>query len=892
MPSPTTKMHWMLNRGTALAAVAGITTLGALSSARAGDGYYGGGGAGSVVEIERARLMQQFEEAMMHFEAGIEYYNEEKYEDAVNEFEQAYDLMPRGPRTEEHVASLEAWYCRAMIELAYIRARDEARYDDARKLAERSVEICPDNDAAVEFLEKLENHAPELGEFGRTPEHMSQVAEVNDLLYLGESQVRIGRLDDATETYHRVLNIDPYNSAARNGLERSAQERLKYNRSAYNHARAELLARVEDLWNLPSYAETDREIGPGSIRPGRIDDGDGGLRRRLEQITLDVDFSQASLDEVVEFLRLESRAEDPSGAGVNIVLDLSADTLSAAPAAAAPGPFGGGTPVAAPVAAPSGERLVTLQLSGVTMIDLLEFITEQTDTAYSFERGVIVIRSGGGGALITETFAVPPNFVDSLSESGGGGGGAAVSNDPFGGGGNPFGGGTTASTGGGGARGSAQDALTAAGVDFSTPGSKAVFNRALSTLTITNTASNLEVIEDLIEEIRLQGPKQVHITTRFVEVQQRNEDELGFDWLLGAFNLPGTDRAFGSGGTAGNGRGVDGLEYPFVYPGGGGQPVGTNPLGRLRSGDGAIRAGAIDSILNTSASAATTLAPAPGLISLAGVFTDPQFQVVIRALNQSTGVDLMTAPSIVAASGQTGKIEVIREFIYPGDYDPPELPTNVGGNSTFSGNDGGGLGLPGVGAVGQVTSFPVTPATPTDWTTRPTGVILDVTPTVSNDNFTISLDLKPQVVEFEGFINYGNPIQSPAVNSLGQPVSVTITENRIQQPIFSTRKVETLVTVYDNSTVAIGGLMREDIQQIEDKLPLLGDIPIVGRLFQSRAESRFKRNLIVFVTAQLIGPDGRPLAEDKPLEEPPAPLDLDSGEGVGIAPGARDLLMK
>jgi general secretion pathway protein D len=78
-------------------------------------------------------------------------------------------------------------------------------------------------------------------------------------------------------------------------------------------------------------------------------------------------------------------------------------------------------------------------------------------------------------------------------------------------------------------------------------------------------------------------------------------------------------------------------------------------------------------------------------------------------------------------------------------------------------------------------------------------------------------------------------------------------------PVFSIRRVETALTIYDGYTVAVGGLMREDVQNVEDKVPILGDIPIVGRLFQTKAENRIKSNLIIFVTTQIIDATGRPL---------------------------------
>jgi general secretion pathway protein D len=134
---------------------------------------------------------------------------------------------------------------------------------------------------------------------------------------------------------------------------------------------------------------------------------------------------------------------------------------------------------------------------------------------------------------------------------------------------------------------------------------------------------------------------------------------------------------------------------------------------------------------------------------------------------------------------------------------------------------------------------------------KPVGVTLEVEPTVGSDNYTIDLRLLPSVTEFEGFINYGSPIKNRGV---------VVTENYINYPVFSERKVETSVSVYDGQTVALGGLIREDVQKVTDKTPLLGDIPLAGVLFRSQADKHIKRNLMIFVTAKLMDPAGQPLA--------------------------------
>jgi general secretion pathway protein D len=140
-------------------------------------------------------------------------------------------------------------------------------------------------------------------------------------------------------------------------------------------------------------------------------------------------------------------------------------------------------------------------------------------------------------------------------------------------------------------------------------------------------------------------------------------------------------------------------------------------------------------------------------------------------------------------------------------------------------------------------------------------VTLEVEPILGEDGYTIDLTFKPEIVEFEGFINYGSPIQSPGTDALGNPITITITENRIEMPVFSTRRVNTSLTIYDGHTVAVGGLMRENVQNVEDKVPILGDLPLIGRLFQTKAENHIKSNLIIFVTARIIDATGEPVSQ-------------------------------
>lgn len=408
-------------------------------------------------------------------------------------------------------------------------------------------------------------------------------------------------------------------------------------------------------------------------------------------------------------------------------------------------------------------------------------------------------------------------------------------------------------------RADARTMLETMGVAFP-PGANATFWPHSGTLIVRNTQDNLDFVDALVDQANLSQPKQVEIESKFVEINQNNLKELGFDWLLGPFSLNG--KVFGSGGTVGNGvplsnqNGVS--NFPFNDPVTG-NPIGQNPVtSGNRSGNFAISANALDALLLPGLGQAVGVAPS--MFGLAGVFTNPQFQVVIRALNQKKGIDLLSAPKVTTKSGQRAIIEVVREFRYPRTYTQPQVPSI---SSTT------GTTLIGGGAVPVV----VTPTTPQDWETRNTGVTLEVEPVVGGDGNTIDLNLVPQVVEFEGFINYGSPINAIGVNTLGGVIStsvpVELTPNVINQPVFSTRKVTTSVSVSDGQTVVLGGLMREDVQKVEDKVPIIGDIPLIGRAFRSNTEQHNKKNLIIFVTARQITSYGAPVEEDEGELLPP-----------------------
>jgi general secretion pathway protein D len=98
----------------------------------------------------------------------------------------------------------------------------------------------------------------------------------------------------------------------------------------------------------------------------------------------------------------------------------------------------------------------------------------------------------------------------------------------------------------------------------------------------------------------------------------------------------------------------------------------------------------------------------------------------------------------------------------------------------------------------------------------------------------------------------------PVAGGFGGTQVIEITSNAILMPIFSVNRAHTALTVADGATVLIGGLLQEQVTTVEDKVPVFGDIPLIGRFFQSRSSEPSRKVIMFFVTVNLVDPAGKP----------------------------------
>jgi len=135
-----------------------------------------------------------------------------------------------------------------------------------------------------------------------------------------------------------------------------------------------------------------------------------------------------------------------------------------------------------------------------------------------------------------------------------------------------------------------------------------------------------------------------------------------------------------------------------------------------------------------------------------------------------------------------------------------------------------------------------------------------VVPYVLADGYTINLALIPSDTEFAGYENPALPqLSGGAVGNLN------VVELPTVLPSFTVRQLVTTVNVWDNQTVVLGGLITSSVNSTKDKVPIAGDIPLLGRLFQSQSKSTIKNNLMIFVTATIVDPAGSRVHSDDEL---------------------------
>jgi type IV pilus assembly protein PilQ len=365
-------------------------------------------------------------------------------------------------------------------------------------------------------------------------------------------------------------------------------------------------------------------------------------------------------------------------------------------------------------------------------------------------------------------------------------------------------------------------------------GGKIVVDGRSNALVISERASVIQKIRPIVLNLD-RATEQVMIESKFIEITDSDAKNIGINWQsLNGYGIGVADikRSYGANAGRNSGEGfseeninvghnndvsnrgygsfpglkqeivpnvpsIYGLGQTYTAPVDPADPAGPTQTNAL-----------VNSFPDAKAGNSKSLSFLDNLSRIdSAVFSADQFKLVISALKTLNTTKLVSNPTLVTLNNSEATINIGEEFPLP--------------NYTYNQERG----------AFEVSGF----------TFKPIGVILKVTPQVNNAGF-IRLNLEPEVSNRTNTVNFGGA--SGAVI-----------------PVIGVRKTKTQITIKDGYTLGLGGLMESSSSDGSSKVPVLSSIPGLGKLFKSSSKNETKRNLVIFVTAKTLKPDGATAGE-------------------------------
>ena len=775
-----------------------------------------------------------------------------------------------------------------------------------------------------------------------------------NLQHLKRSRQLLGtrELDKALEECELVLVSDPYNEAAlklRNAIQKKRHLILMKERQA---AREGMIADVDHAWR-PAYAVDASEVAQtksetmkrdvGSQDPTRAQEQN--IIKRMKEMRLpSISFQPpATIIDAVEFFRGASRDFDRpeiplEQRGFNFVLKTPETLRASAPVEEEEsGGFGADSSEDSGSAQTGVPVIPMISASDITFYEALKLVCDSVGYKFKVQGPIVMVmdKDMSIDEMLTRSYSVVAAFMERMG---------AASSDLKEMKSAGFGGSSNRRNNDDGEENQERDwkaFFEELGVKWP-EGSSIMYLKTIGKLRVKNTYENLAELEKALVELNA-SPRLIEIETRFVEVCQEDLNSLGFEWILNSDYTIGlgkhVSRALGlrkgawgsqsgsssysstttlSSGTSGttssgsNNGGVISMDggtttlqnttlrnqtvsdtttfNRTIYHG---NSKGANWIRNGSASHGGLGMNAIggDSAYQTNM---RYLSTDSNHISGESNSTNDQFfrvnaflgsadlSMILHMLSQRSDTDLLSAPKVLTRNGEEAIIKVVTEYIYPTDYEV-QLQSSSSSSSSSSG-----------GSQSAILAI----VKPDSFTMREVGVILDVTPTLTDDGHLIDLKLNTQVVDEPTWKNYGmripftgnsnssditfpelpdvlgdRPIGEEVLNTIytawantitkiadaigGTSQNITYYDAPMEQPFFHVRSIDTSVSVYPGATIVMGGLITEQRKAMDDKIPFLGDLPFIGRLFRSHSEQTSKRNLLIFVTTRLVDVHGR-----------------------------------
>lgn len=344
--------------------------------------------------------------------------------------------------------------------------------------------------------------------------------------------------------------------------------------------------------------------------------------------------------------------------------------------------------------------------------------------------------------------------------------------------------------------------------------SSVIYNPKTHKLAVTNTRENLQKLELLVRELDVETPL-VLIESKILEISVNDEEELGFDWTATYTNDKNSS-------------------YDFAF----GSPLRSVAPSAVDAVEGIVN----DKLINN-------LNIIPNMNLNGG--HQLNFYLTVSAVDRTDRLEQLSTPKVVVKSGDTAVIKMIKSMYFPDSWESPDTEIDDGD-------------------VAMETSYPEF-SDPDE-----VGIQFTVTPTVSSNKYTVQLDLEPSITDLTGWTDYSydmvirrNPLEDEDLdteNEDGTPIvqpnlvtTVDLFRVNIKMPEISKRELITKLKCFDAQTMMVGGMVLDKQISMEDRYPILGDLPIIGRFFTKTANTSARSNLLISVSPRLISGDGVPI---------------------------------
>lgn len=345
--------------------------------------------------------------------------------------------------------------------------------------------------------------------------------------------------------------------------------------------------------------------------------------------------------------------------------------------------------------------------------------------------------------------------------------------------------------------------------------SSVVYNSRTHRLSVTNTRENLQKLDLLVREIDVETPL-VLIESKILEIAVNDEEELGFDWTATYTNDKNS-------------------AYNFSF----GSPLRAVAPSAVNAVEGIVN----DKLINN-------LNIIPNMNLNGG--HQLNFYLTVSAVDRTDRLEQLSTPKVVVKNGDTAVIKMVRSMYFPESWEAPDTEIDDGDVAMET-------SYPEFGEPDQV------------------GIQFTVTPTVSTNKYTIQLDLEPTITELVGWTDYSYDMvirRTPFVdednnadteggeaapNLAAMATTTDLFRINIKMPEISKRELVTKLKCFDAQTMMVGGMVLDKQVNMEDRYPILGDLPIIGRFFTKTANTSARSNLLISVSPRLISGDGIPI---------------------------------